>query len=203
MDHKVVDVESNFLQKPFTLKQLASKVRTVLDHRPQGRSRWLIRRWKSPPLRRHPSQFAILQRGSGLRARSRCGRQDSRSRLLPQSNPGAGISQTILQRLDGPARSPGLQTCATAKRRTSVTASAAPGPDSALARNHCQQRPQKSKGENQAEIAAGVAHPERHAPSAVDARKNPAGDKAEEKSQPQHRKDSPSSPRPAMRFPSS
>ncbi|MFZ0277209.1 MAG: response regulator [Candidatus Sulfotelmatobacter sp.] len=33
LDHKVVDVENNFLQKPFTLKQLASKVRTVLDHR--------------------------------------------------------------------------------------------------------------------------------------------------------------------------
>ena len=32
LDHNVVDVESNFLQKPFTLKQLASKVRTVLDH---------------------------------------------------------------------------------------------------------------------------------------------------------------------------
>jgi two-component system, cell cycle sensor histidine kinase and response regulator CckA len=32
VDHKVVDVETNFLQKPFTLKQLAGKVRTVLDH---------------------------------------------------------------------------------------------------------------------------------------------------------------------------
>ncbi|MGC2171593.1 MAG: response regulator, partial [Candidatus Sulfotelmatobacter sp.] len=32
LDHKVVDIESNFLQKPFTLKQLASKVRMVLDH---------------------------------------------------------------------------------------------------------------------------------------------------------------------------
>jgi two-component system cell cycle sensor histidine kinase/response regulator CckA len=32
-DHKVVDIENNFLQKPFTLKQLANKVRTVLDHR--------------------------------------------------------------------------------------------------------------------------------------------------------------------------
>jgi two-component system, cell cycle sensor histidine kinase and response regulator CckA len=32
LDHKVVDVEHNFLQKPFTLRQLASKVRTVLDH---------------------------------------------------------------------------------------------------------------------------------------------------------------------------
>lgn len=32
LDHKVVDVDSNFLQKPFTLKQLANKVRTVLDH---------------------------------------------------------------------------------------------------------------------------------------------------------------------------
>jgi two-component system, cell cycle sensor histidine kinase and response regulator CckA len=33
LDHKVVDVENNFLQKPFTLKQLASKVRTVLDYK--------------------------------------------------------------------------------------------------------------------------------------------------------------------------
>jgi two-component system cell cycle sensor histidine kinase/response regulator CckA len=32
LDHKVVDVENNFLQKPFTLKQLAGKVRMVLDH---------------------------------------------------------------------------------------------------------------------------------------------------------------------------
>jgi len=31
LDHKVVDVENNFLQKPFTLKQLAGKVRSVLD----------------------------------------------------------------------------------------------------------------------------------------------------------------------------
>jgi nitrogen-specific signal transduction histidine kinase/ActR/RegA family two-component response regulator len=31
MEHRVVDVDSNFLQKPFTLKQLAKKVRTVLD----------------------------------------------------------------------------------------------------------------------------------------------------------------------------
>jgi two-component system, cell cycle sensor histidine kinase and response regulator CckA len=31
-DHKVVNVENNFLQKPFTLKQLAGKVRSVLDH---------------------------------------------------------------------------------------------------------------------------------------------------------------------------
>jgi two-component system cell cycle sensor histidine kinase/response regulator CckA len=31
LDHKVVDVEKNFLQKPFTLRQLASKVRAVLD----------------------------------------------------------------------------------------------------------------------------------------------------------------------------
>jgi len=32
LDHKVFDVENNFLQKPFTLKQLASKVRAVLDN---------------------------------------------------------------------------------------------------------------------------------------------------------------------------
>ncbi len=31
LDHKVVNVESNFLQKPFTLKQLAGKIRAVLD----------------------------------------------------------------------------------------------------------------------------------------------------------------------------
>lgn len=30
-DHKVMDGEHNFLQKPFTLKQLAGKIRTVLD----------------------------------------------------------------------------------------------------------------------------------------------------------------------------
>ena len=35
MDHKVIDVERNFLQKPFTLKQLAKKVRTVLDCGPE------------------------------------------------------------------------------------------------------------------------------------------------------------------------
>lgn len=32
VDHKVVELASNFLQKPFTLNQLAKKVRTVLDH---------------------------------------------------------------------------------------------------------------------------------------------------------------------------
>ena len=32
LDHDVVNVENNFLQKPFTLKQLSSKIRTVLDH---------------------------------------------------------------------------------------------------------------------------------------------------------------------------
>lgn len=31
-DHQVADIGANFLQKPFTLKQLAGKVRTVLDH---------------------------------------------------------------------------------------------------------------------------------------------------------------------------
>ncbi|MGA9509760.1 MAG: response regulator [Candidatus Sulfotelmatobacter sp.] len=31
LDHKVVDVENNFLQKPFTLRQLANKVRAILD----------------------------------------------------------------------------------------------------------------------------------------------------------------------------
>jgi DNA-binding NtrC family response regulator len=31
VDHNVVDVETNFLQKPFTLKQLVSSIRGVLD----------------------------------------------------------------------------------------------------------------------------------------------------------------------------
>lgn len=32
-NHQVVDLETNFLQKPYTLKQLAQKVRAVLDYR--------------------------------------------------------------------------------------------------------------------------------------------------------------------------
>lgn len=32
LNHKVVDVDNNFLQKPFTLTQLANKVRAILDH---------------------------------------------------------------------------------------------------------------------------------------------------------------------------
>jgi CheY-like chemotaxis protein len=31
LDHKVVDLESNFLQKPYTLKQLSFKIRRALD----------------------------------------------------------------------------------------------------------------------------------------------------------------------------
>jgi two-component system, cell cycle sensor histidine kinase and response regulator CckA len=31
LDYKIVDVENNLLQKPYTLRQLASKVRAVLD----------------------------------------------------------------------------------------------------------------------------------------------------------------------------
>jgi len=34
LDHDVVNVENNFLQKPFTLKQLSGKIRMVLDHSP-------------------------------------------------------------------------------------------------------------------------------------------------------------------------
>jgi two-component system, cell cycle sensor histidine kinase and response regulator CckA len=36
LDHDVVNVENNFLQKPFTLKQLASKIRAVLDRGPNA-----------------------------------------------------------------------------------------------------------------------------------------------------------------------
>ena len=32
-DHKVVDLETNFLQKPYTLKELSSKIRATLDSR--------------------------------------------------------------------------------------------------------------------------------------------------------------------------
>jgi len=31
LDHNVIDLETNFLQKPYTLKQLAGKVRAALD----------------------------------------------------------------------------------------------------------------------------------------------------------------------------
>jgi CheY-like chemotaxis protein len=34
MDHKVLDLETNFLQKPFTLKQLSGKIREVLNRNP-------------------------------------------------------------------------------------------------------------------------------------------------------------------------
>jgi len=34
LDHRVIDVDYNFLQKPFTLKQLAAKVRAILDYSP-------------------------------------------------------------------------------------------------------------------------------------------------------------------------
>src|SRR5215831_19377065 len=34
LDHKVVDLETNFLQKPYTLKQLSMKVRAALGHSP-------------------------------------------------------------------------------------------------------------------------------------------------------------------------
>ena len=38
LDHKVVDLETNFLQKPYTLKQLSSKIRRALDSAPADRS---------------------------------------------------------------------------------------------------------------------------------------------------------------------
>jgi len=37
LDHKVVDLETNFLQKPYTLRQLSSKIRKALDIAPVGR----------------------------------------------------------------------------------------------------------------------------------------------------------------------
>ena len=36
LDHKVVDLETNFLQKPYSLKQLASKIRRALDTPPRA-----------------------------------------------------------------------------------------------------------------------------------------------------------------------
>ena len=36
LDHKVVDLETNFLQKPYTLRQLSSKIRKALDTAPPG-----------------------------------------------------------------------------------------------------------------------------------------------------------------------
>jgi YesN/AraC family two-component response regulator len=37
LDHKVVDLETNFLQKPYTLRQLSSKMRKARDSVPAGR----------------------------------------------------------------------------------------------------------------------------------------------------------------------
>ena len=37
LDHKVVDLETNFLQKPYTLKQLSIKIRTALNPLPSAR----------------------------------------------------------------------------------------------------------------------------------------------------------------------
>ena len=34
LDHKVLDLETNFLQKPYSLKQLAAKIRYALTHGP-------------------------------------------------------------------------------------------------------------------------------------------------------------------------
>jgi hypothetical protein len=31
MDHHVLDLDTNFLQKPYSLKQLGAKIRTALD----------------------------------------------------------------------------------------------------------------------------------------------------------------------------
>jgi DNA-binding NtrC family response regulator len=36
LDHRVVDVDYNFLQKPFTLTQLANTVRAMLDYSPNS-----------------------------------------------------------------------------------------------------------------------------------------------------------------------
>jgi two-component system, cell cycle sensor histidine kinase and response regulator CckA len=33
LDHHVLDLETNFLQKPYSLRQLAGKIRTVLESR--------------------------------------------------------------------------------------------------------------------------------------------------------------------------
>ena len=39
LDHKVFDLETNFLQKPYTLKQLSAKIRVALNHdRPKALS---------------------------------------------------------------------------------------------------------------------------------------------------------------------
>ena len=37
LDHKIVDLETNFLQKPYTLKQLSIKIRTALNPLPSAR----------------------------------------------------------------------------------------------------------------------------------------------------------------------
>jgi two-component system cell cycle sensor histidine kinase/response regulator CckA len=48
LDHRVIDVDYNFLQKPFTLKQLATKVRAILDYSPNPRPAQLPAAIKHP-----------------------------------------------------------------------------------------------------------------------------------------------------------
>ena len=85
LDHQVVDVENNFLQKPFTLKQLAGKIRAVLDF---GRNAVPIQGTTPvgihPRLWRDPAELAILQAepvsapGHGMTTQARnpnCNRQ--------------------------------------------------------------------------------------------------------------------------------
>ena len=129
MDHKVVDVENNFLQKPFTLKQLASKVRTVLDHSrnavarrsdSSGLARISARRYcaydrirvslPSFKRKRSPRQVTVWP--------PRLSNPDyDRNQISQRNQPGIFQNLAILQNARPTSR-------ATAKRRNSVNASA-------------------------------------------------------------------------------
>ena len=62
LDHDVVNVENNFLQKPFTLKQLSGKIRTVLDHSTMPLpASWPARSSILTGRRREPGKLAFLQ----------------------------------------------------------------------------------------------------------------------------------------------
>lgn len=63
LDHDVVNVERNFLQKPFTLKQLAGKIRAVLDNGQSTVPSIAVEVGSSIPtaLRRDPRELAGMQ----------------------------------------------------------------------------------------------------------------------------------------------
>ena len=164
LDHKVVDVENNFLQKPFTLKQLASKVRTVLDHNrhpvPHGRRndcasvrRYGTIRVSLPAFRRKrsPRQVTVwpprltTQTAAAIKSRS-------------------GISHAYLENLMVP------QNAAAHKQGNRETKKQRdrqrnPGPERCSTRGQSEQRPHDPKRKNQTHVPSRTRVPDSTRPA--------------------------------------